>query len=66
MEPPQEQRVFINTGACPGDAEKLRQMIHERLGVSLDRFVMGDIGPVIGSHSGPGTLALFFLAKNRG
>lgn len=63
---PAKHKVFISNGACIEDAEQVRAMIHERLGVPMENFVMSDIGPVIGSHSGPGTVALFFWAKDRG
>lgn len=63
---PKEQTVYISNAACVADAEKLREMIHERLGVPMEQFVITDVGPVVGSHSGPGTLALFFWGKDRG
>lgn len=66
IENPRNQTVFISNAACPEEAEKVRVMIHQRLGVSMDRFMMSSIGPTIGSHAGPGTIAVFFLGKNRG
>ncbi len=66
IENPQDQTVFISNAACPEEAEQVRVMIHERLGVPMDRFMMSDIGPTIGSHAGPGTIAVFFLAQSRG
>ncbi len=63
---PSEHKVFISNAACPEDAEQVRTLIHERLGVPMESFVMSDIGPVIGSHSGPGTVALFFWSRDRG
>jgi DegV family protein with EDD domain len=62
----QEHPVFISCAGCPREAEQLRAMIHERLSMPMDHFIMSDIGPVIGSHAGPGTVALFFWAKDRG
>ena len=38
-------------------------MIREKFGVK--DITINYVGPVIGAHSGPGTLALFFLGKNR-
>ncbi len=60
---PQNGEYFISHGDCIDDAHELESMIEERFGhkASLITYV----GPVIGSHSGPGTLALFFVAKNR-
>ncbi|MBP3437073.1 MAG: DegV family protein, partial [Clostridia bacterium] len=55
--------VFISHGDCEADAQLLADMVKERFGVSVDRIV--DIGAVIGSHSGPGTLAIFFYGKER-
>ncbi len=55
--------VFISHGACLSDAELLASMLKERHGVTVKTIV--DVGPVIGAHSGPGTLALFFVADAR-
>ena len=55
--------VFICHGDCQEDAEKLAAMVKEQYGVK-DVFIYY-VGAVIGSHSGPGTLALFFMGKER-
>nr|MBQ8245419.1 DegV family protein [Oscillospiraceae bacterium] len=55
--------VFICHGDCQADAEYLAAQVKEKYGVK-DVFIYY-VGAVIGSHSGPGTLALFFLGKNR-
>lgn len=55
--------VFISNGDCPEDAEFLRQILKEKYGKDVD--LITDIGSVIGAHSGPGTLALFFLGTER-
>ena len=55
--------VFISHGDCESDAKKLAEILHERYGVSVAKIVY--VGPVIGAHSGPGTLALFFLGSHR-
>lgn len=55
--------VFISHGACEADAKLLADMLKERHGVEVK--VITDVGPVIGAHSGPGTLALFFVADAR-
>ncbi len=60
---PEEQTMFICHGDCMEDAEYLAQLARERLGVK--DIHIGYTGPVIGSHSGPGTLALFFLGNAR-
>ena len=56
-------RVYISHGDCLSDAEKLSKMIEEKYGYKTG--VISNVGPVIGAHSGPGTLALFFLATER-
>ena len=54
---------FISNGDCPEDAKKLESMIVAEHGNHA--ALITDIGPVIGAHSGPGTLALFFLGTQR-
>ncbi len=65
-ERPAENMVFISYAACQEDAEQVRDMIHQRLGVPMDQIMMSNIGPVVGAHAGPGTIALFFWGKERG
>lgn len=60
---PASQTVFITHGDCIEDVEVLKREISERLGVT--DFVVNYIDPVIGAHSGPGTLALFFLGTEK-
>ena len=55
--------IFISHGDCLADAEKVKAMVEERFGTQ--KVVINHIGPVIGAHSGPGTLALFFLGTQR-
>lgn len=55
--------VFISHGDCLDDAQKLADMLRERFGVKVAKIVY--VGPVIGAHSGPGTIALFFLGRER-
>ncbi len=56
-------RITICHGDCLEDAEYLANQLKEKLGVK--KVHIGYTGAVIGSHSGPGTLALFFLGKQR-
>lgn len=58
-EPRAELPVFISHGDCLEDAEALRDMIAAEFGTKA--FVINQLDLVIGAHSGPGTLALFFL-----
>ena len=60
---PAEQTVFISHGDCLADAEKVAADVKARLG--FKEVVINTIGPVIGAHSGPGTVALFFLGTKR-
>jgi DegV family protein with EDD domain len=55
--------IFISHGDCIEDAEFVAELIKERFGIkeSLINFV----SPTIGAHSGPGTVALFFMGKER-
>jgi DegV family protein with EDD domain len=57
------QPVFISHGDCLEDAEYLADLIKKEFGVEV--LVIDYVGPVIGAHSGPGTLALFFYGKQR-
>ncbi len=55
--------VFISHGDALEDAEAVRDEVKERFGI--DSFLMNHIGPTIGAHSGPGTIALFFMGESR-
>lgn len=55
--------VFISHGDALEDAEYVRELIKERFGI--DSFLINRIGPTIGAHSGPGTIALFFMGTSR-
>ncbi len=60
---PEKQMVFISHGDCLEEAEYVRDEIKRRLGVK--DFYINYVGPVIGSHSGPGTMALFYMGTER-
>ena len=60
---PASQTVFISHGDCEGDALFVAGEIPRRFGTRDIR--LNYVGPVIGNHSGPGTLALFFLGTKR-
>lgn len=60
---PENEVVFISHGDCEKDANTLATRLREEYDV--ENIVIGEIGPVIGAHSGPGTLALFFLGSAR-
>lgn len=60
---PAEQTMFISHGGCADEAQYLADMVKNELHVK--DVIIGYVGPVIGSHSGPGTMALFFLGTER-
>ena len=55
--------VAISHGDCREEAEELAAVLKERFGVQ--EVLISYVGAVIGSHSGPGTLALFFFGDHR-
>ena len=60
---PEKQTMFISHGDCLEDAQLLEKILREKYGVK--NVFIYYVGAVIGSHSGPGTLALFFLGNQR-
>ena len=58
-----KKTVFISHGDCRKDAVAVADMVRERFGTQDIRI--NYVGPVIGAHSGPGTLALFYLGTER-
>ncbi|HPU58083.1 MAG TPA: DegV family protein [Candidatus Avimonas sp.] len=57
------QQVFISHADCMDDAKKLADKLRREVGIQ--NILISGIGAVIGSHSGPGTLAVFFMGKKR-
>lgn len=55
--------VYISHGDCEDDAKFLADLLATRYSAKVS--IITDVGPVIGAHSGPGTLALFFLGSKR-
>ncbi len=60
---PRNQTVFISHGDCEEDARFLADEIRRRFGT--EHIYINYVGPVIGNHSGPGTMALFFVGTPR-
>lgn len=58
-----DQTVFISHGDCQEEVEAMARTIRQELGVK--DVIVNFVGPVIGSHSGPGTVALFFVGTHR-
>lgn len=59
----QNDIVFISHGDAKEDAEYVASLVKERFGITS--FLIDYVGPTIGAHSGPGTIALFFMGEQR-
>lgn len=59
-----DQQVFVSNSGCPEDAEYLISLIKETF-PKVKKIELYDIGVIVGSHTGRGTVALFFLGKAR-
>ena len=57
------ETIFVVHGDCPEDAEFLGNLAKEKYGVK--NVMIGYLGPVIGAHTGPGVLAVFFMGKHK-
>ena len=55
--------VFISQGDCNNDADEIKNQLKEKYGANVE--IIADIGPVIGAHSGPGTIAIFYVGMER-
>lgn len=55
--------AFISHGDCYEEAKALADKVREEVGI--ENVKINYVGPVIGTHSGPGTMALFFIGKER-
>ena len=60
---PHNQVIFISHGDCIDDVNYIKDQINKRL--KPKDIVVNYVGPVIGSHSGPGTMAIFFIGKQK-
>ncbi len=58
-----KETVFIGHGDCPEDAAKLEAMLKETYGIQ--NITTGFVGPVIGAHTGPGVLVVFYMGTHR-
>lgn len=61
---PDGQWIFISHGDCEEEAKHLAELLKAEL-PGIAGVFLTYVGPVIGSHSGPGTLAVFFLGNHR-
>ena len=55
--------IFLSHGDCYEDALYVQEQIKKRFGIA--KFMISPVGPTIGAHSGPGTVALFFMGEAR-
>ncbi len=60
---PKEQVVFISHGDCMKDAEHLKTLIMSN--VEVKDVIINYLGPIIGTHTGPGLLLVAFIGNNR-
>ena len=63
VEPDKNQPLFICHANCPDSVAYVKELLEERFGVTDVRADF--IGPVIGAHTGCGTLGLFFVGTPR-
>ena len=62
-EDPASQTMFISNSDCLTDAQYVADEIKKKYGTK--EIIINSIGPVIGAHTGPGCVALFFMGKHR-
>ena len=58
-------KCFISNSACFDDARKVAEVIEEKFLQLNGKVMINSVGTVIGSHTGPGTVALFFMGDKR-
>ena len=58
-------KCFISNSACYDDARKVADLIEEKFQQLNGRVIINSVGTVVGSHTGPGTVALFFMGDKR-
>lgn len=58
-------KCIMSHSACREDAEAVAALIGEQVPQLKGKIEINDIGTLIGSHTGPGTVALFFMGDKR-
>ena len=56
---PEESPIIILNADSPEDAERAKAMVEQKLPGA--KVMVENVGPVIGAHAGPGTIALCFI-----
>lgn len=59
----EDDTIYISHADCEAEAEEVKKMIKEKYNGNVS--IITDVGAVIGAHAGPGTMALFFVGKER-
>ncbi len=59
-------KCYLSHSACYKDARAVADLIEERFPKLNGKVLINNIGTTIGSHTGPGTVALFFWGKEKG
>ncbi len=58
-------KCYISQSACMGDAKAVAELVEQAFPKLQGKVEINDIGTTIGSHTGPGTVALFFWGDER-
>ena len=64
IDDPAEAEMYVLHADAPQDAERLVQLLREKI-PGLNQISVRYVGPVIGAHCGPGTVAVCFFGKER-
>ena len=59
------ENCYLSHSACFADAEAVAKLVNEKIPGTQGKTVINNIGTTIGSHTGPGTVALFFWGDKR-
>lgn len=58
-------KCFISNSHCYDDAVKVKELIEDKFPQLKGKIIINSVGTVIGAHTGPGTVALFFMGDKR-
>ena len=60
-----DKKCFISNSACREDAETVAALVESTFPKLNGKVLINSVGTVVGSHTGPGTVALFFWGDSR-